>query len=572
MLVDQFNRPLMTEATKKQREFVRRKKNQIVERLNALNAAYDAAIDTEENRRHWRWADTNSAAAANSIEVRRKLRSRARYECLEANSFAKGICLTLMNDTINRGPTLQVQLQDTVVSRFVETEFKKWAKKIKLGAKLRTARLSKTVDGEIFILKTTNRKLKTPVQLDIRLVEADQISTPGFVDGMKPDEVDGIIFENGNPVTYHMLKSHPGDPWQTQAWEKDDIDADDMIHLFRCERPGQVRGVPEVTPALPLFAMLRRYTLAVIQAAETAADFAAILKTTASEMGDSDFDDELSAFDSTPIDRGMMTALPRGYEMQQFKPEQPTTTYEVFRNAILNEIARCVHMPSNKARADSSSYNYSSGRLDHQTYYEAIAVERCDWEIEALDRIFEWWLDEAFMLSNYIVGVDAMDEIPHEWRWPPNKDVNPSEIADSNIKLIDAGLKTRRDYLFEQNIDPEEHAAQLAREGWTNPNQAAASSSPLPGSTPAVDSVPTDDSGEVDPENGPPSQPSGEFKGEKRSSVKNASRAIDEAISKVQSGEWTPLRAKVYMSSVGWKDATIDALLSEVVSESEVKV
>ncbi len=61
-----------------------------------------------------------------------------------------------------------------------------------------------------------------------------------------------------------------------------------MIHYFRADRPGQSRGIPEITPALPLFAQLRRYTLAVLAAAETAADFAAVLYTDAPANGEAD--------------------------------------------------------------------------------------------------------------------------------------------------------------------------------------------------------------------------------------------------------------------------------------------
>lgn len=61
-----------------------------------------------------------------------------------------------------------------------------------------------------------------------------------------------------------------------------------LIHYYRVERPGQSRGIPEITPAIPLFAQLRRYTLAVIAAAETAADFAAVLYTDAPANGEAD--------------------------------------------------------------------------------------------------------------------------------------------------------------------------------------------------------------------------------------------------------------------------------------------
>ena len=45
------------------------------------------------------------------------------------------------------------------------------------------------------------------------------------------------------------------------------VPAGSMIHYLRTDRSEQSRGIPEITPALPLFAQLRRYTLAVIAAA-----------------------------------------------------------------------------------------------------------------------------------------------------------------------------------------------------------------------------------------------------------------------------------------------------------------
>ncbi len=45
-----------------------------------LQARYDAAQTTAENRKHWANADGLRADAANSPEVRATLRQRARYE------------------------------------------------------------------------------------------------------------------------------------------------------------------------------------------------------------------------------------------------------------------------------------------------------------------------------------------------------------------------------------------------------------------------------------------------------------------------------------------------------------
>jgi lambda family phage portal protein len=569
MILDQYGHPITAAPSKRAKR-------------GSLRARYDAAQDTDENRKHWAWADNYSASAANSIEVRKKLRSRSRYEIIEANSFAKGMALTLANDTISTGPSIQCT-GDRTLGQFIEREWRRWARAVGLANKLRTARLTKVVDGEAFILRTTNRRLRTPVQLDIKLVEADQISTPGFVDGL-PNHIDGIVFDKwGQPETYHLLKGHPGDIWAFGAWEKEDIDVRDMIHLFRVDRPGQVRGIPEFTPALPLFAFLRRMTLAVIAASETAANHAAVLETMADAFDDEDGADDISPFEGVEIDRNMMTSLPRGWRMSQFKPEQPTTTYEMFRNAILNEIARCVHMPRNKALADSSSYNYSSGRLDHQTYYESIGVEQSQWEMECLDRIFEWWLDEALMLSNYLpvgglAGPYLEQAVEHEWRWNPPKHVDPGKEINAAIDAIDAGLLTEEQYLLEQNIDPEKHYEQLERQVLRKRKLASLggvdpAGSPLPlGNGPGVaanagDPLPNQEQSTTNQEPGP--SPTNEFAGMNRQQVKRNMAAMEDAFNKLTSGEWSENRARVHLRMVGITETAIDNLLAEFLEVAE---
>jgi len=53
-----------------------------------VRGRYDAAQTTSDNERHWANADFLAADAANSPEVRRALRCRARYEVAN-NSYAR---------------------------------------------------------------------------------------------------------------------------------------------------------------------------------------------------------------------------------------------------------------------------------------------------------------------------------------------------------------------------------------------------------------------------------------------------------------------------------------------------
>jgi len=245
-------------------------------RFAVVRGKYDAAQTTHENRRHWANADHLSANAAANVDVRRILRSRARYEVAN-NSYARGIVATLANYIVGTGPRLQMLTDDPEANRIVEKEFARWAKAVGLPHKLRTMRVGQCESGECFGLLTSNPRIAAPVQLDLRLIEADQVASPWPAPAYRRDAgttLDGIVFDEfGNPVAYTILRRHPGDntAFRNAGTDFDVMPVESVIHLFRAERPGQSRGIPEITPALPLFAMLRRYTLAVLGAAEQAA-------------------------------------------------------------------------------------------------------------------------------------------------------------------------------------------------------------------------------------------------------------------------------------------------------------
>ena len=288
--------------------------------VRVLRAKYDAAATNEDNRRHWRNADGLSANAANSREVRRTLRNRARYEVAN-NSYARGIVLTLANDAIGTGPKLQLLTNDSEANQRIEHEFHHWARAINLAEKLRTMRMARAQDGEAFAILTSNPRLPTSIQLDLRLMEADQVCTPDF-NLLSRRAVDGIVFDDaGNPVEYHVLKNHPGETLG-RSLDFDPIPAANMLHWFRSDRPGQARGIPDIMPALPLFAQLRRFTLAVLAAAETAADFAGILYTDAPANGEAD---AAEPFEPIELEQRALVTMPGGWKMSQIEAEQPAT-------------------------------------------------------------------------------------------------------------------------------------------------------------------------------------------------------------------------------------------------------
>jgi len=440
--------------------FTRRSKHaSAVTRTLVVRAKFDSAQTTADNRRHWANADGLSADAAANPEVRRVLRNRARYEVAN-NSYARGIVLTLANDVIGTGPRLQMLTDSAEVNQTIEREFIAWAKAIDLPGKLRTMRQARAQDGEAFAVLFSNDNLDAPVKLDLKLIEADQVATPSAKLSIPGAAlaVDGIEFDPfGNRVAYHVLKSHPGSGAAAAALQYDRLPADSVIHWFRADRPGQRRGLPDILPALPLFAQLRRYTLAVIAAAESAANIAVLMKTNAPAGGEAAEVEPMTEMEFSP---NMAVFTPEGWEPSQVKAEQPATTYSEFKREILNEVARCLNMPRNVALCDSSGYNYASGRLDHQTYFKSIRVEQAHCETVVLDRILAAWLAEAVK----VFGLGQLEDVVHQWFWDGHEHVDPAKEASAQATRLASNTTTLAAEYARQGKDWETELRQRAKE------------------------------------------------------------------------------------------------------------
>jgi lambda family phage portal protein len=430
--------------------------------VRVLRARYDAAQTTPHNRRHWEAADGLSANAANSPNVRRILRNRARHE-IANNSYAKGIILTLANDCVGTGPRLQMLFPDRNANAKIEREFARWAAAAALPEKLRTMRQAKAEDGEAFALLTSNPALETPVKLDLKLVEAEQVATPDLKFS-RPNAVDGIVFdESGNPAEYHVLKEHPGNLNLRFGLAYDRIPARAVLHYFRADRPGQARGVPEITPAVSLFALLRDYSLATLDSAKAAAYFAGVLYTDAPPDGEAE---ALEPMDTVSLERNMLLTMPGGWKMGQVHAEQPASTYAEFKHEILNEIARCLNMPFNVAAGNSSGYNYASGRLDHQTYYKSVRVEQTHICATVLDRIFAEWVREALLVPDLLPQLDnvASTDWVHQWFWDGHEHVDPAKEANAQATRLLNHTTTLAEEYARRGRDWESELRQRAKE------------------------------------------------------------------------------------------------------------
>jgi capsid protein len=437
---------------------------------NFLRARYDAAQYTDEFKHYWANSDWWDADSAHSIEVRQPLTRRSRYEVAN-NGFADGIASTCTTDLVGNGPSLRMQTGSEGFNRMVEDQWNLWCKAIRFRRKLWCMAHAKHVDGEGMAVMRMNPGVKHKIQLDITLHETEQFHTP-FVPFTDPHYIDGLKFDNyGNPIFYDLLKYHPGSKKPVDfTFVPDKISADLVLHWFKQRRPGQHRGVPEMSSTLNLGAQARRFREANLSTAEKVASWTLFLKTIFQP-------DELAAvtpMSTLDIAHNMMTALPNSVEPFQLKAEHPASSYAEFNKTLINEQARPKSMPLNKAACDSSSYNYASGRLDHQTYYAAVDIEREDCNDLVLDPLFDKWFSLAIATFKWLGGnADAVGPAAraHSWDWPKHQVADVEAEANANTTNLKNGTLSLSNAYSNAGQDFEEEILKMAADFGKTPEE-----------------------------------------------------------------------------------------------------
>ena len=403
-------------------------------KLRPLNAKFDIAQTTADNRRHWANADGLSARAAMSPAVRRVIRIRSRYES-ESNSWYAGILRTATNHIVGQGPRLQLLTAIPEANQRIERAFVKWSKSIQFADKLRTAVEAYWRDGEVFIMRS-DRPRNYPMTLDLRFFESEQVASPLLGPILTQQFVDdGIRFDaSTNELEFHVLDRHPGGPTGLSSNAGQWYPSSEVLHLFRAERPGQVRGLPRATPSLPLLPVMRRQEMATLFSSETAANFAMYLKSTSPAI---DPTQSPTDFAELELARNMVTTLPAGWELGQVEPKQPGANYTEFQSHTLKSFARCTNMPYPLAAGTAQDSNFSSFKGDMRNVWRPEVLSEQDRiEVSIIEPIFRWFMDQAVFVPGLLDGLPSITDIDHQWHWPPLPDLDPVDTANAaKIKL-----------------------------------------------------------------------------------------------------------------------------------------
>jgi len=133
----------------------------------------------------------------------------------------------------------------------------------------------------------------------------------------------------------------------------------------------------------------------------------------------------------------------------------------------MRELGRPVSMPLLMIRLDSSGHNYSSARLDTQSYARAVAclqnwISGTEKSYGTLNRL----VDEIAKEGRFsIPGLrNRPKKVAYKWTWPTRPHVDRLKEAGADDKKLQNGSTTLTDVLAADGKTPDTHFKTLARE------------------------------------------------------------------------------------------------------------
>lgn len=427
-----------------------------------LLAAYEA---NHQQGELWSLADFRDADAATRPEIRKELRAYSRYE-YQNNPFVTRVVEVFIHDLLGSpGPVINVESGVPELDRLLAELWLRYCRRVNLWAKILTALRARVVDGEGFLLKNPSNKALPRFRYAPWPVEADRIAAPftewdhlqHYVDGVQLDPV------TKEPVLYHLLTTHPGNEYYDASpggWDKIDIPAERMIHLFRQLRPEQHRGIPDATPVLPLSGLFRKFLNGSINKEALQAAFAFVIKSMAAGEDDNaqtgDDDGELWKRLSFPKRQGLGMILPEGMDIQQLQAGTQSQSVKDLQLVFGVLYATLHSMPVGRVTGQYATSSYAPIRAELKPYQNRLDRDREDLLSPALSTCFEWFLQEAQRLPEVRLLLDQhpeADPTQHSWNFAePELVVDPSREGEGRRKDMAAGLTLRSDNIPDDEL------------------------------------------------------------------------------------------------------------------------
>lgn len=438
---------------------------------NLLERKYEGA---SAGRRTEGWFTTGNDANTEIVGSARSLRNRSR-DLVRNNPYANKGMAVIQSNVVGRGIRGQIRVDGNNTARKAKNLQEMWAawsmnasacdyagRHNFFGLQSLVMR-SVAEGGEVFIrLRRTQRqfartaagRLVEVPPFQLQLLEGDFLDTGKlnqFNERTGNRVIQGIEFdpETGKRVGYHLFRSHPGslDSIPTDRFQSEFISASNIIHVFREDRIGQVRGVPWLHPVIIRLRDFDEYEDAQLVRQKVAALWVAFLEDS----------DGLALDDTTAtkcvlnekMEPGTIEILPPGKKVTLTSPPE-TRSYKEYTSVNLHSVASGLGVSYESLTGDFSEVNFSSSRMASIEMFRNIEKWRwCMLIPLMLDGTMSWFMQGVELLGGNIDGAHTI------WTPPRREMVDPTKEVPAKRNAIRAGFLTLSDAIRQEGSDPE---------------------------------------------------------------------------------------------------------------------
>ena len=419
---------------------------------------------------------TNALLAAGGEQ----LRARARQLCRE-NPYASNACEAYAAAAVGTGIKPSSLIADRDTKKAVQKLWTRWTDEADAdgltdfyGLQALAARAMFEA-GEVFVRFRPRRMsdgLTVPLQL--QLYESEMLAYTKNEAAPNGNIIrEGIEFDKlGRRAAYWFYKSHPGEVYPVIFdFSFSRVPAEEVLHLYRPRRAGDIRGTPQITPAMIRLYLLDLYDDAELERKKTAALFAFFV-TKKGRDADLPLPTESAGYLGgepppgsalAPIEPGSGQVLEEGEDVTFSSPADVGGNYEAFVWRNLLAICAGMGVPYSAVTADTSKSNYSSSREAQVEFRRRIdQVQHAVMVYQMCRPIWQRWFQTAVLSgalpikpAEFLAAPLDFTEvkwIPPKWDWvDPLKDRKAEQLA------LDMGVMARSDAIEAEGEEPEEN-------------------------------------------------------------------------------------------------------------------
>ncbi|MDG7056613.1 MAG: phage portal protein [Wolbachia endosymbiont of Penenirmus auritus] len=401
------------------------------------------------------------------------LRSRSR-DMVRKNPHAANIVDVIVSNCVGTGIKPQSKAKDPELRKKIQELWLRWTDEADssgindfYGLQALVCR-SMVEGGECFVrLRTRKPEDGLCVPLQLQVLESEHLDNKSNQTLANGNVIrNGIEFNRlGKREAYYLFREHPG---EGSFKESVRVPANDILHIYRPLRPGQIRGAPWLSTVLLKLYELDQYDDAELVRKKTAAMFAGFitrLDPEANILGEGESNEQGVALSG--LEPGTMQLLDPGEDIKFSQPSDVGGSYEAFMRQQLRAIAIGMGITYEQLTGDLSGVNYSSIRAGLIEFRRRCAMLQHNILVFQLCRpVWGKWIELAILSGELDIGEDwkGAKEGAKEVKWIPPGFGSVDQLKDQQAQqmAVKNGFKSRSEVVSELGYDVEEIDQEIA--------------------------------------------------------------------------------------------------------------